>query len=225
MTAVSAPAHLDLGELQRRFLAAQLAGRRDEGLRVILDGGLRAGASVPALQLQVIQRSQYEIGRLWQENRCTIAQEHVATAISQLALAHLYLHLPRAPRNAKRITMACVEGEQHELGARIATDFLEMGGFDVEFIGANTPVDSLIRQLRLTRPDMLALSISLSFHAPALRRTVAGVRAAFGAQLPIAVGGHAVTWDPRLCYDLGVAVLGGDAADMRANVARALRVA
>ncbi len=35
----------------------------------------------------VIQKTQREIGRLWQENRITIADEHVATAISQLALA------------------------------------------------------------------------------------------------------------------------------------------
>jgi methanogenic corrinoid protein MtbC1 len=223
--AIPESARVDLADLQRRFLSAQLAGRRDEGLRIILDAGLRRGASVPALQLEVIQPAQYEIGRLWQENRCTIAQEHVATAISQLALAHLYQHLPRAPSNGKRITMACVEGELHDLGARIATDFLEMAGFDVELVGANTPVDSLMAQLRLRRPDMLALSISLNFHAPALRATVAAARAALGPQFPIAVGGHALGWDPRLGDELGVAVLGGDAAELRAKVVHVLGAA
>jgi methanogenic corrinoid protein MtbC1 len=216
---------LDTAELRRRFLAAQLAGRRDEGLRIILESGLRAGVPIAALQLEVIQSAQHEIGRLWQENRCSIAQEHVATAIAQLALAHLYQHLPRANRNGRRVTIACVEGELHELGARIAADFLEMGGFAVEFIGANTPVDSLVGQLSLHPPDLLALSISLSFHAPALRRTVAAVRQALGPGLPIAVGGHAVSWDPSLATGLDVAVLGGDADRLRGEVARVLGVA
>jgi len=218
-------AALDLGELQRRFVSAQLAGRRQEGLRIIVEEGLEAGAAVPDLHLKVIQAAQYEIGRLWQANRCTIAQEHVATAISQLALARLYQHLPRAARTGRRVLFACVEGELHELGARVASDFLEMGGFEVQFAGANTPVDSLIGLLELTRPDLLALSVSLSFHMPALRRTVERARAVLGAAFPIAVGGHAVTWDPGAIAGLDVAVLGGDAATMLANVKRILAVA
>jgi len=216
---------LDLGDLQRRFLSAQLAGRRDEGLRIIVDEGLLRGIAVPDLHLKVIQEAQYEIGRLWQANRCTIAQEHVATAISQLALARLYQHLPRARRNERRVMFACVEGELHELGARVASDFLEMGGFDVQFVGANTPVDSLIGLVELARPDLLALSVSLSFHMPALRRTIERARAVLGAGFPIAVGGHAVDWDRDAAAGLNVAVLGGDAATMLANVKRILRVA
>jgi len=211
MTAVSRAAP-DLGELQRRYLSAQLAGRRDEGLRIILDDGLRAGAGVPDLQLGVIQAAQEEIGRLWQENRCSIAQEHVATAISQLALAHLYQHLPRVPATGKHVLLACVEGELHDLGARIASDFLEMAGFQVTFAGANTPVDSLIALARAAKPDLLALSVSLSFHMPALRRTIARARAELGADLPIAVGGAAIAWDPCAAEELGAAVLGGNAA-------------
>ncbi len=215
----------DLAELQRRFLSAQLAGRRDEGLRIIVEDGLGGGAAVPDLHLKVIQEAQHEIGRLWQANRCTIAQEHVATAISQLALARLYQHLPRASRNERRVMFACVEGELHELGARVASDFLEMGGFEVQFVGANTPVDSLIGLLEITRPDLLALSVSLSFHMPALRRTVERARAALGPAFPIAVGGHAVDWDPGAIAGLNVAVLGGDAATMLASVKRILGVA
>ena len=225
MTQFSQHAAFDLADLKRRFLSAQLAGRRDEGLRIIVEEGLGAGAAVPDLHLQVIQQAQYEIGRLWQENRCTIAQEHVATAISQLALARLYQHLPRARRNGRRILLACVEGELHELGARVASDFLEMGGFDVQFVGANTPVDSLVALARLERPDLVALSVSLSFHMPALRRTVERIRAALGADVPIAVGGHAVDWDPDAVRDLGVSLFGGDAAEMLANVKRRLGVA
>jgi methanogenic corrinoid protein MtbC1 len=214
----------DLDDLRRRFLSAQLAGRRDEGLRIILDEGLGHGADVTDLQLRVIQSAQQEIGRLWQENRCSIAQEHVATAISQLALAHLYQHLPRAARNGKRVLLACVEGELHELGARIASDFLEMAGFDVQFVGANTPVESLIALAKLARPDLLALSISLTFNMPALRRTIARAHEELGADFPIAVGGPAITFlsPADAARDLNVPVVGGDADALVAGARAAL---
>ena len=80
----------DLDTLSARYLDAQLAADRAEAVRVILEDGLAAGASVSDLLIRVILPAQREIGRLWQENRITIADEHVATAISQLVVAQLY---------------------------------------------------------------------------------------------------------------------------------------
>src|SRR5690242_10012120 len=106
------PYHMaDLTELSDRYLAAQLVGDRREALRLIIEEGLEQGVSVPRLQIEVIQAAQYEIGRLWQENAISVAQEHLATGISQLALAHLYEHLPRGESIGRRAVVACVEGE------------------------------------------------------------------------------------------------------------------
>jgi len=48
----------------------------------LFDEGLAAGVSVPELYLEVIRPAQYEIGRLWQANLVTVAEEHVATSVS-----------------------------------------------------------------------------------------------------------------------------------------------
>jgi hypothetical protein len=115
-------------ELSERFLAAQLQGDRRAGLRVIMEEGLEGGISVPDLHQHVIRKCQLEIGRLWETNSITVAREHVATAIAHLALAQLYPHLPRAEPSGQRVVLACVDGEQHDLAARIVCDFLEMAG-------------------------------------------------------------------------------------------------
>lgn len=83
-------ASLDLRALRDAYLKAQLAGNRREALRLVFERGLDRGATLCQLQLDVVQSAQQEIGRLWQENRISIAQEHMATAISQYVLAHLY---------------------------------------------------------------------------------------------------------------------------------------
>jgi methanogenic corrinoid protein MtbC1 len=209
--------------LTQRYLAAQLAGDRREALRLLVDEGLLRGVPLQDIHLKVIQSAQYEIGRLWQENRISVAQEHLATAISQLALSHLYRHLPRDPSNGKVVMLACVEGELHEVGARVASDFLEMAGFDVRFLGANVPTSHLVRMVREQTPDLLALSVTMTYHLPALRTALEQVRAA-APKLPIAVGGLAFTWAPGLEKDLSVTFHGSDARALVASACRTLGV-
>src|ERR671914_181512 len=86
--------------------------------------------------------------RSWPGNRLTVAHEHVATAISQLVMALAYSALPRGPSNGRRALVACVDDELHDLGARMAADFFEMGGFDVRYLGANLPADGLVGMVR-----------------------------------------------------------------------------
>ncbi len=212
-----------LTALREQYLAAQLAGNRKEALRLLVDEGLLRGIPLQVLQLEIIQLAQYEIGRLWQENIISVAQEHLATAISQLALAHLYRHLPRDPPNGKLVVVACVEGELHEVGARMASDFLEMAGFDVRFLGANLPPEHLARLVAEVRPDLLALSVTMSYHLPALRRAVEHVRAAVPG-VPIAVGGLAFRWAPGLEAELDVSFFGKDARELVASACRTLGV-
>lgn len=218
----TAPDNL-LISLREQYLAAQLAGNRKEALRLLVDEGLLRGVPLQVIHLEIIQQAQYEIGRLWQENIISVAQEHLATAISQLALAHLYRHLPRDPPNGKLIVVACVEGELHEVGARMASDFLEMAGFDVRFLGANLPPEHLARMVGEVRPDLLALSVTMSYHLPALRKAVECVRNVMPA-LPIAVGGLAFRWAPGLERELDVSFLGKDARELVASACRTLGV-
>ena len=194
-------------ELCRRYVEAQLAGDRREALRLVLVEGLGGGLTVTQLQVDVIQAAQRDIGRLWQQNRISVAQEHMATAISQVVMSRLFEEgLPEEPVGRK-VLVACVEGELHEFPARLVADFLELAGFEVRYLGANVPVDDLARMVHAERPDLLALSVTMSFNAPALRTAVERVRGEAPA-LPILVGGHALTWEPALAERYGVASCG-----------------
>lgn len=190
----------DLSSLRERYLAAQLRGDRREAMKVLLEEGLDGGASAMELQEQVIQAAQREIGRLWQENVITIAQEHMATAISNLALSQLFERAKAEPRNGKGVLVACVEGELHEFPARLVADALDLAGFDVRFLGASVPTPSLIEMIDIVKPDLVALSATMSFHGPAMRAVVSRIRHAHPA-LPIAVGGGACIWLQGMTLD------------------------
>jgi methanogenic corrinoid protein MtbC1 len=207
--------------LCQRYVEAQLAGDRREAVRLVLQEGLGSGLTVVELQSEVIQAAQREIGRLWQQNRISIAQEHMATAISQVAMSRLFEEAPSAERLGATVLVACVEGELHEFPARLVADFLELGGFDVRYLGANVPADDLLKMLRTVQPDLLALSVTMSFNAPALRTTVERVRAEF-PRLPIVAGGHALAWEPELATRFDVRTCPSDPEGLVAAVGKVL---
>jgi methanogenic corrinoid protein MtbC1 len=201
----------DFIRLRDLFLAAQLVGNRREALRILIHEGLERGVSVGQLQLKVVQEAQREIGRLWQEGRVGIAQEHMATAISQLMLAHLYQLATAKPSNGKRVVVACVEGELHEFPARLSADTLELAGFEVRFLGADVPTESLLKLIAALKPDLVALSVTMPFNIPSLRTAVAQLREQSGGKVPIAVGGYACTWARSLAAQVGADATGTDA--------------
>jgi methanogenic corrinoid protein MtbC1 len=209
----------------QRFVEAQLRGDRREALRLILEDGIGRGLPATTLQLEVIQPAQRRIGELWACNEIGIAEEHVATVIANLVLTALYAHLPRREANGHHVVVACVEGELHDLGARISADFLEAAGFDVTLAGANVPTHELVNLVRVKRAGLVALSATMTFHIPALRRAVAELRAAFGRSFPVAIGGRACDVSPELVAELGATVYGTSAEALVEGALRALTVA
>ena len=209
-------------EIAARYLTALLAGDRDAAVRAALEEGASRGLPVPDLYLGVIQPAQYHLGELWQENRLTVAQEHVATAISQLVIALAYPVLPREPSNGKHVLVACVDDELHDLGARMAADFFEMAGFGVRYLGANLPADGLIGMVREDPPDLVVLSVTMAFHLDAGREMVWRLRNTAGNQLHVALGGQAITWATDLPARLGADVQGHTIVDSIASARRIL---
>ena len=184
------PTTAGFAELTETYLNVQLRGDRREALHFV-DRLVQEGHSVADIQQHVIAAAQRDIGRMWEESRIGIAQEHMATAISQLALAQLYRYAQPLPARGGKIVVACVEGELHEFPARLVADALDLAGYETRFLGADVPTGSLINVLEQESPNLLALSITMPFHAAALRRQVKSVREATGGRLPIAVGGLA----------------------------------
>jgi MerR family transcriptional regulator, light-induced transcriptional regulator len=213
------PTTAGLQELRDVYVSLQLRGDRREALRFV-DDLLRDGHSIEDIRQQVIAAAQREIGRLWEQSRIGIAQEHMATAISQLALAQLYRHARPYPARGRKVVVACVEGELHEFPARLVADSLDFAGYDTRFLGADVPTGSLINVLEQEQPDLLALSITMPFHASALRRQVAMVRERMGGRLPIAVGGLACEQLEPIARELGPEILATPANDIVGAVNR-----
>lgn len=206
-------------ELARQFLDALLRADRRTAAQMILDA-VQNGIEVKTIYMQVFQRTQREIGRLWQTNRIGVAEEHFCTAATQMIMSQLYPYIFTGERKDHRVVVACVGGELHEIGARMVADFLEMSGWDSYFLGANTPSQSILQVARERQAHVLALSATMTFHVSKVMEMIAALRAQ-ALPIRVIVGGYPFNLSPDLWRKVGA---DGYAADAETAVAAAGRV-
>ena len=210
-----------LGALATTYLDALIRGDRKRAADAVL-AAVEGGTPVADVYLEVIQRSQREIGRLWQLSRITVGQEHFCTAASQAIIARLYPWIFASERCGKSMVAACIGGELHELGVRMVADFFEMAGWDSYYLGANVPAESILAAIETQQADVVALSATMVAHVDAVRRLVAAIRAdARAEKTRILVGGYPFNLAENLWQNVGA---DGQAADARAAVAAAQRL-
>ncbi|MBD0327892.1 MAG: B12-binding domain-containing protein, partial [Pyrinomonadaceae bacterium] len=105
------PTHICKGgahaELARQYLEALLRGERHRASDLIL-AAVGGGITVREAYMHVFQPAQREIGRLWQLNLLSVAQEHYCTAATQLIMSQLYPHIFSAERNGRTLVATCV---------------------------------------------------------------------------------------------------------------------
>jgi methanogenic corrinoid protein MtbC1 len=177
-------------ELAQQYLNTLLRGERHIASRLILET-VQGGVSVKDIYIYVFQRSQYEIGRLWQMNKVSVAQEHYCTAATQLIMSQLYSYIFSTERQEHALVATCVGGDLHEIGVRMVADFFEMEGWDTYYLGANTPTPSILQELKERNADVLAISATMTFHVRAVGELIAAVRSNEAFQdVKIVVGGY-----------------------------------
>lgn len=196
------------------FLDALVRGDRRAADRVV-DHVLDRGDGLRGLYLSVVQPAMREIGRLWQENELTVAEEHLATAITQSAMGRAFERVYRwhESRNPTLIA-ACVDEERHQMGLRMLCDLLELEGWDTAYLGASVPIESLVAMVEKRKPDVVALSATIAPHLPRIRAAIEAIRGASVAAQPlIIVGGRAFHGQAVLATQLGADLTAEDASD------------
>jgi methanogenic corrinoid protein MtbC1 len=97
---------------------------------------------------------------LWHRGEITVADEHFGSATTQSVMSQLRPHFQRRSGNGHSVVATSTPGDLHEIGLRMVADLFEIDGWNVAFLGANTPTADVVELLERRRFDLLALSIS-----------------------------------------------------------------
>ena len=204
---VSVPSFIDgddpLSEIAREYLDALLdvdVERARELIRVAVE----RGTPIHELYLYVFERTQKEVGRLWQLNKASEADEHFCTAATQHIVAGLYPQIFSGQRTGRSAVVACVSGELHDFGARMVADMLDIDGWRTFYLGANTPSESILETTAKVKGAVLCLSTTITYHVAEIRKIVGMARNdERTADLKIIVGGYPFNIDADLWRRIG----------------------
>jgi methanogenic corrinoid protein MtbC1 len=153
--AVETPAPVrDAGEL------AAALDRFDEAAAQAALDGLLSTLTLDVVLREVLVPYLHELGERWERGETSVAQEHFASNLVRGRLMGLARSWDRGA--GPRALLACVEGELHDLPLLCFGLALRGRGWRISYLGADTPVASLVEAARALEPDAVVVSGTLS---------------------------------------------------------------
>ena len=140
-------APLELRQALERFDGAGAHAAFDRLLADLSLDAVLDGAVLPLL---------HELGDRWAAGEITVAQEHFASHLIRGRLLGLARGWDRGA--GPRAVLACPPDEQHDLALIVFGIALREQGWRITFLGADTPVDTIVDAVARLRPAALVLS-------------------------------------------------------------------
>ena len=141
--------------IDARDLATALERFDEEAAHRALDR-LLATLTIDVVLADVLMPYLHELGLRWARGEVSVAKEHFASNLVRGRLTALSRFWDRG--EGRRALLACAEGERHDLpliGFGLA---LRTYGWRIGYLGADTPVASLVEAARVLAPDAVVVS-------------------------------------------------------------------
>jgi MerR family transcriptional regulator, light-induced transcriptional regulator len=161
-----APRHPTSYYADKLFTA--LTGHDEAQAKQIVDA-VQSMYDIQTIFLEVFYPCLVEIGEAWYRGEIRIATEHFASAFIRGILMNLLQAFP-IYSEAPRLLIGCAPEEFHEIAPLMLSVLLRREGYQVEYLGADLPVDDLVFYAEDTLPDMIILSASFEESARPLYR-------------------------------------------------------
>jgi methanogenic corrinoid protein MtbC1 len=123
------------------------------------------------------------IGDGWERETISVAQEHFASGLLRGRL--LTLSRDWSSGAGKTAVLACLPGEQHDIGLMCFGLILWRQGWRIIYVGQDTPPDDLRRTVSAARPDVVVIATMAS---DLFRDAADGLRS-LSAEAPLAIAG------------------------------------
>ncbi len=181
----------ELRKHQTALLDALIAGDETRASDLIEDSITKRWAPA-TIYLNLVAHAMTEIGDLWHRGDLNISTEHRATQIAFRLLARVKISYPDGNKTGLSAIVSGVSGDTHLGGALIFADLLRFDGWDVDFLGTDTPEDAILEIVKSNEPDLLCLSVTLPDQVDAAKETVRIVKSTVPSTA-IIVGGGAIS--------------------------------
>lgn len=194
--------------LQSLSLAVESGKRNDakQLTQTLLQGGMKP--------LDVVEKGlvpgMSAIGEKFKNNEVFVPEMLIAARAMKECMAILEPLLAQAGIKPKfTAVIGTVQGDLHDIGKNLVAMMLKGANFGVVDLGTNVAPEKFVQAVQANNAQIVALSALLTTTMPAMKTTVAALRAA-GLPVKIMIGGAPVTQD--FCNEIGADGYSPDAA-------------
>ena len=146
----------DLDAGAERLFGLLLSG--DEArARAMIDTLAAQGTTATTIAGDLLAPAMRRIGTGWEQDQVSVPVEHRATAIAERILGDVMPN-PRGRRRGTAV-VAAPSGERHGLASLMATVALRDDNWRVEHLGADVPVDEIVRFCDEVEADLIVLTV------------------------------------------------------------------
>ncbi len=161
----------------------------------LIDAEIASGATPEAIINNMIIPALRRVGDLYEQRVYYLPQLIYSAEAAQAAFGYLERHFaPAGSTVKKKVVMATVKGDIHDIGKNLVVMLMKNHGFEVIDLGKDVPAQTIVDTAREHDADVIGLSALITTTAREMEKVVRMVREA-GLRAKVIVGGAVITED------------------------------
>ncbi len=153
------------------------------------------------------------IGEKFQRDECFLPELIVAADVMKegLRIIHPYLK-ETGSKTGKKVVIATVEGDLHDIGKNIVATLLTVRGFEVIDLGIDVPAPKIVEAVKEHKPVILGLSALITLTMVKMGEVITALKeAGLRGKVKVIIGGSSVT--PQFAANIGADYSSTNAAE------------
>lgn len=153
-----------------QYIDLLIKGEKDLAIFYLED--LTDNKRVEDIYVDIIGKSMFEVGKLWETNKISVAEEHLASYLTKEIMDAKLKDYTTVNKAKGRIVLSTVGTEKHTLPLKIVADTLEANGWKVYNLLEPLPSEEMIDYLERKNLNIVGLSCTMEENIEALQEMV-----------------------------------------------------
>ena len=185
-----------MNELYDKVLKALQKEDKEAAVILSIDALRNKKVSVEYLYEMILSPALVSVVDEYKNDNDLIWREHVRSGIIRTIIECAYPYIIEEQKltetKEEKAIVVCPEFEDHEIGAKMAADFFQIVGYETTFIGARTPLNTLLKAIEDVKPKYLVISVTNFYNLVSVKRMIDTIKEKASKELVYIVGGRAI---------------------------------
>lgn len=168
-----------------------------EGVKECVNAALSNGKAPGVILTEGMIAAMAEVGRRYETGDFFVPEMLVSARAMKSGLEILRPMLANSGVHAVgKVAIGTVKGDLHDIGKNLVAMMLEGAGFEINDLGVDITPEKFVEVVKVTKPDIVALSALLTTTMQNMKTTIEALEAAgLRDQVKVIIGGAPVTQD------------------------------